>query len=183
MASETHNFGPIERLQASSIGLPGQRTFRIQFLNQEGESASLWIEKEQLQALGTAIDQLVAQLSDDQYIDIVTREPVIAEAKPEMQFPEPYDVEFKIGRLALGYDEGRGLFTLLIHDLESGQQTSGGLRCLVTRDQLQSLSEQVQVLIAAGRPRCPLCGSPLSEGIAHFCPPSNGHAKVQIEES
>jgi hypothetical protein len=28
---------------------------------------------------------------------------------------------------------------------------------------------------ASGRPRCPLCGSPL-DGSLHFCPGSNGHS-------
>ena len=90
-------------------------------------------------------------------------------------------MEFKIGRLALGYDEARGRFTLLIHDIES-QPTAAGIRCLVTRDQLQSLSEQIQGVVSAGRPRCPLCATPLTEGVAHFCPPSNGHARIQAEE-
>ena len=186
MASDTFNFGTVDRAQAAAVGLPGQRTFRIQFLNGQGESASLWIEKEQLQALGSAIDQLIAQLSDDQLVDLATREQPLSEPRPELVFPEPYTVEFKIGRLALGFDEGRGLFSLLINEVETEDQDpadGGSLRCLVTRDQLQGLSEEIVEVATSGRPRCPLCGSVLTEGIAHFCPPSNGHARVQVEES
>ena len=182
MARDSYDFGVVDRLQATAIGLPGQRTFKIQFANENGETASLWIEKEQLQTLGNAIDQLIAQLSGDPYIDIVTRDPEEIELEPESYFPEPPVVEFKIGRLALGYDEGRGRFTLLIHNIEDEQQGPVGFRCLVTRDQLQTLSHQIDAVIHAGRPRCPLCGTPLSPGTAHFCPPFNGHARVQIDD-
>lgn len=179
MASETYNFGTIDRLQASSVGLPGQRTFRVQLLNENGESASLWIEKEQMQALGSAVDQLIAQLSDEHYVDLATRDQPEHVPAPETYFPEPPVVEFKIGRLALGYDEERAGFTLLVHDIESDQEGVAGFRCLVTREQLQGLSEQIEIVVNAGRPHCPLCGQPLTVGAAHFCPPSNGHARVE----
>lgn len=181
MASNTYDFGAIERLAVNAVGLPGQRTFRLRFLSENGDSASLWIEKEQMEALGTAVDQLMAQLSDDPYVDVVSRTVDEPESAPESFFPEPPAVEFKIGRLALGYDEGKGLFTLLIHDDEEEGATAG-FRCLVTHDQLQVLSQQIDAVANAGRPRCPLCGRVLTTGVAHFCPPSNGHAKVQMEE-
>lgn len=169
-------------MQAASVGLPGQRTFRLQFLNADGQSANLWIEKEQLQALGSAIDQLMAQLSDDPYIDIATREGQEATRQSGAHFPDASDLELKIGKLALGYDEGRARFTLLVHDVEADQEGPVSFRCLVTRDQLRDLSGNIEDVVSSGRPRCPLCGTPLSVGMAHFCPPSNGHAQVQIEE-
>ena len=182
MARDQNDFGVIDRLQASSVGLPGQRTFRIQFMNEDAASASLWIEKEQLQALGSAVDQLMAQLSGSPLLDIATREEQGPEAEPEAYFPEPPAVEFKIGKLALGYDEERSRFTLLVHDIEGEQDGPADFRCLVTRDQLQALAHQIATVVASGRPTCPLCGAPLSPGTAHFCPPSNGHAEVRQEE-
>ncbi len=181
MTQDASDFGAIDKLQASSVGLPGQRTFRLQFLNEDAQSATLWIEKEQIQALGTAIEQLMAQLSDDPYVDVVSREPMEVEPQLDLVFPEP-GIEFKIGRLALGYDEGRSRFTLLVHDIEGDQEGIASFRCLVTRDQLKGLSDQIGAIVNAGRPRCPLCETPLHVGTAHFCPPSNGHAPVQIEE-
>lgn len=182
MARDGNDFGVIDRLQASSVGLPGQRTFRLQFVNEVGDSAALWIEKEQMQALGSAIEQLMAQLSGSPLVDIVTLEGGVLPAEPEGYFPESPSVEFKIGKLALGYDETRSRFTLLVHDIEADQSGPAGFRCLVTREQLQRLGDQIETVIASGRPVCPLCGTPLSPGVAHFCPPSNGHAQVQIEE-
>ena len=48
------------------------------------------------------------------------------------------------------------------------------LRCLIRQSQFRRLSEQIAGIVATGRPRCPMCGQPLS-GRVHFCPPSNGH--------
>ncbi len=179
MAGETIDFGVVDQAQASSVGLPGQRTFRLQFLNERGETACLWLEKEQLAALGEAIGQLIAQLTNEPaYVDLIEFEEGQA-AEPEIPFPEPPTVEFKIGRLALGYDEGRGRFTLLMHDIEGDLAGAAGFRCLVTREQLERLSRQIAEVVAAGRPVCPLCNAPLTVGTAHFCPPSNGHAQPE----
>lgn len=183
MASNAYDFGVVERLQASAVGLPGQRRFRLQFMNERGETANLWIEKEQLHELGHAVDQLLAQLSGDPFIDLVrVGEEEPEQSGPELEFPEPAAFEFRIGRLALGYDEGRARFMLLIRDVEDqGEPANIGFRCLVTKEQLQALSTQVEQLMASGRPLCPLCSAPLTEGMAHFCPPTNGHAEVDLE--
>ena len=47
-------FGPATRLQAQAIGEPGHRTFRLLIESDDGRAAALWVEKEQLQALGLA---------------------------------------------------------------------------------------------------------------------------------
>lgn len=182
MARDGNDFGVIDRMQASSVGLPGQRTFRLQFINEDGDSAALWIEKEQLDALGSAVEQLMAQLSGSPLVDIVSLEGGVPSAQAEGYFPESPTVEFKIGKLALGYDETRSRFTLLVHDIEADQSGPANFRCLVTREQLERLGGQIQTVIASGRPVCPLCGTPLATGVAHFCPPSNGHAQVHVEE-
>ena len=62
MFDAQHVFGPAARLQAQAIGDPGQRTFRILIESQDGRAAALWLEKEQLQALGLAVEQLLAEL-------------------------------------------------------------------------------------------------------------------------
>ncbi len=54
-------FGPATRLQAQSIGEPGHRTFRLLIESDDGRAAALWVEKEQLQALGLALEQRLAR--------------------------------------------------------------------------------------------------------------------------
>ena len=46
----------------------------------------------------------------------------------------------------------------------------------IGRDAARSLVARIGSVVAAGRPRCPLCGRPLEGDGAHFCPGANGHA-------
>lgn len=164
MAEPTHNFGLVERMQADAVGAPGQRTFRLWVVSDDG-TAMLWLEKEELQALGVAIDQLLARLS----------------SKPLWKFygtpPEPYSpedaphesvVEFKVGQLSLGYESEKDMFVLLAHDTEDDPEGPPTFTCLATASQMQQLSRRITSIVAAGRPRCPLCGDPTGpEG--HSC--------------
>jgi uncharacterized repeat protein (TIGR03847 family) len=60
-------------------------------------------------------------------------------------------------------------------DEEGDAVASGGLaRLAVTRQQAAALAERGEELVTAGRPRCPLCGSPLDPD-GHACPKTNGH--------
>ncbi len=56
------DIGLVDAVDAQSIGVPGQRTFRLRA--QAGSSHTwLWLEKETLAALGRAISQLLADRS------------------------------------------------------------------------------------------------------------------------
>ncbi len=51
-----------------------------------------------------------------------------------------------------------------------------------SREQMQLLQANALDVLASGRPRCPLCGTPLPDaGTPHFCPPTNGHQKLTLE--
>jgi len=172
-------FGPATRLQTQAIGEPGHRTFRIMVESDDGRAAALWVEKEQLQALGLAVEQLLAEFQGG------------AAAKPPRQppaetFPPNPTVDFKVGRLALGQDESEletgPRYVLLVYDLEGSASEEeepnqpATFACRATREQLRALSRNIAEVVAAGRPRCPLCGEPM-EGPdkPHGCVRANGH--------
>lgn len=174
-----HFFGPAKRLRAESIGRPGERHFRLLVESNDNRSALLWLEKEQLQALGLAAEQLTA---DVQGSSPAPRPPTA----PGEAFPSQPTLEFKIGRLALGQDESElesgPRFVLLAYDVEHTDaeeaEPSGpaDLACRLTRGQLRSLSQNVAEVIAGGRPRCPFCGDPVQRADQpHGCVRSNGH--------
>lgn len=183
MFEAQHHFGQATRLQAQSLGKPGERTFRLLIESNDQRSAVLWLEKEQLQALGLAVEQLLSELQGrlasaggSRTVDLPTAE----------SFPSPPDVEFKVGRLALGQDETElesgPRYVLLAYDLEGGGSEEeepsqpATFACRATRDQLRALSRNVAEVVAAGRPRCPLCGEPVqSLEQPHGCVRSNGH--------
>ena len=49
-------FGPVQHLSADAVGQPGQRRFRLRAISEGGSYAFVWMEKEQLSAIGEAIE-------------------------------------------------------------------------------------------------------------------------------
>ena len=164
-----HDMGDVDEIDVESIGQPGQRTFRL--LAERGpETASLWLEKEQLQALGLIIDQHIARLSRGG----APREAALLTLAG--RFPSPATIDFKVGRMALGYDTERRKFVFSAYDIEDPEQEAPRFSCAAGGSQVAALSIKIMDVVAAGRPRCPLCGAPI-EG-KHVCPGSNGHVQV-----
>lgn len=162
------DFGQAVRLEADALGEPGKRTFRLLVQASDHSFACLWLEKEQLQGLGLAIEQLLGQLP---VAPMESDQPPPA-AGP---FPSNPSVEFKIGRLALGYAEDVGRFIILAHELEADPEGAATFACQASRSQLRALADQIAAVIAAGRPRCPLCLDPMEKDQVHHCVRSNGH--------
>jgi uncharacterized repeat protein (TIGR03847 family) len=182
MAEAQFDFGVVSAIDAESIGTPGKRTFRVRVLRGD-EAASLWVEKQQLAALGEAIPRLLEQLtSPDQHGDI--------DPRPIHYFPDDPTVEFKVGRLGLGYAAQEDRLVLVAHDLESEAETEAEeesdpefptFSCRFTREQARALSTSCANAVAGGRPICVLCHRPIDpEG--HMCPSANGHQKLPLPE-
>lgn len=184
MSGERYEFSLVTRLEPDAVGVPGQRRFRLLIEGDLG-TASLWLEKEQLQALGLAIDQILEPLTT-----LWSLKPEAEATLPAVTFTETPTVDLTVGRLALGYDEAKSLFLLLIFDAESEPDIDDAaesealdpeterkaiLSARASREQLRELSTRITALVSAGRPRCPICGQPMEEGIKHTCPGSNGH--------
>ena len=162
------DLGEVDEIDAESIGPPGQRTFRV-LLERGGTTVSLWLEKEQLQALGLIIDQHVARLTRGG----ASRETAILTLAA--RFPASATVDFKVGRMALGYDTEHRKFVFSAYDVEDSEETAPKLSCAAAQHQVAALGVKIMEVVAAGRPRCPLCGAPI-EG-KHVCPASNGHVQ------
>jgi uncharacterized repeat protein (TIGR03847 family) len=172
MAEENYDFAAIDAIDAESIGTPGHRTFRVRIIRGE-DSAALWVEKQQLAALGEAIPRLLEQLdTQDQHADQA--------AETIGYFPDEPVIEFKVGRLALGYVAAEDRLVLMAHDLEieeDDESTPPTFSCRFTREQARVLSDSCAKAVAGGRPLCAICHRPIDpEG--HFCPRTNGHQKL-----
>jgi uncharacterized repeat protein (TIGR03847 family) len=168
------DFGLAEHIKADAVGEPGQRTFRVRVGTEQG-TACFWMEKEQLQALGMALDQLLAQLRSNK----VGQAAAPSAASESGDFPNAYTHEFRVGRLGLGYDDDRDQLVLLVHDQEADLEGPPTIQVRVSRGQASTLSAEITTTVAAGRPRCPLCGAPLGGG-PHSCPGSNGKSPHPI---
>lgn len=182
MAKRVYDLGVLLGLEAEALGVPGQRTFRIQAHSRNG-AARLWIEKEQLQQLAATIEQLLVEVAQSRGF---------TNGGASLPFPGLPTAEFHVGRITLGYDQDADLVTMLVFEsvplAEEEAQDLGGsepdgeqVHFQTSRDLAQTFSRQALDVCAAGRPRCPLCGAPL-DGPTHFCPRSNGHAPLPSEE-
>lgn len=172
LAERAGDLGSVTRLRADAVGKPGQRAFRV-LVEGEQRTACLWVEREQLRALAMLIEQL---LSGWPAIEIRSAPPEPAAPAPAAEFASQPDVDFRVGQLALGYDEPNAVYVLLAHNVESEAESEPDFSCRATRAQLRALGETITPLLAAGRPRCPMCEAPLGGG-AHRCARSNGHIR------
>lgn len=166
---QRYEFESVTRAEAEAIGVPGQRRFRMIFGDATG-TVVLWLEKQQLQALGLAFEQMIAQL-----LAAGVPEARVREAEPDPVGPVPADAhELQVGRIALGYDEARSALTLFIHDDEAEEDTPPDVVVRLALQQAKVMATQIERVVAAGRPTCPKCGQPIGpEG--HVCPHDNGH--------
>ena len=170
------DFGLADAVDAETIGPPGERTFRIR-ARAGVNHASLWMEKEQLSALGRALSQVLAERSSERG--------KASQPAPEMgDFPQDVDVDMRIARMGLDFEAEREHVVVLADDSEAVERgDTPAFRVEITRAMALALIESIPKIVGAGRPLCPLCGQALEGDGQHFCPGTNGHSDEPIPEA
>lgn len=167
----TADFGYARRIDAESFGEPGQRTFRLRIEGSGGETATLWVEKQQVQALELALRQMLTQLEHG------------PTAAPDMTgFPQDPEHEFRVGRMSMGYDPADKRVILQAYELTAGDDAEPEITTKLLADQCAALRAKLSEIIAGGRPICPLCEGPI-DASGHSCIRSNGHREDPIPET
>ena len=175
------DFGRVTSLEAEAMGEPGQRTFRLR-VSSDQRTASLWLEKEQLQALALALMRLLVQMGQPEYIPAAG-----AVANPLSPFPEQPSLDLKVGRLGLGLDQAEGNIVLFAYEVEEAEEESeqaeseqaeAVLACRAAPAQCRDLVAMIEGIVAAGRPICRLCLGPIDPA-GHVCARSNGHGSEE----
>jgi uncharacterized repeat protein (TIGR03847 family) len=165
-----NQLGRAFKVNADAVGEPGNRRFRL-LVEAEHGSACLWLEKEQLFQLATAIQRLLstADLSGSDTPSAMT------------QRTGDQSFEFQVGQLMIN-DESRGpILQLQANDQEESDSRIPTIGTLIDLGQLKALAEEALNVCAAGRPRCPLCGVPMGpEG--HQCVKTNGYHKDLVDD-
>jgi uncharacterized repeat protein (TIGR03847 family) len=161
------DLGALVHIAAEAQGQPGQRRFRIQVLNGANESGSFWLEKEQLAALGEAIEQV---LRDEDYRH---REKAPDDRAPVPVFPLNADYDFRVGQLSVGLDRERESMVLLIGEAVD-EEEADVVRVSFSFERAYVLRREITSTVSAGRPPCPLCTAPLDPS-GHVCVRTNGH--------
>lgn len=165
---ENYELEDVELLSAYTLGEPGKRTFFLIIGSQE-DWLRVWLEKEQLQVLGLAIEQFFFTLQREQ--PELFREEEEAPLSGGVPSGLP-SVELEIDQIALGFDQGRVILEFLVHKPGELEEEPAGLQCRSTLAQLRQLGNRARDICAAGRPRCILCGGPIDPS-GHICPRVN----------
>ena len=164
------DFGAAKDIEAQATGQPGQRTFRLRTMGEAGQAASVRLEKEHLLGLRMGLYEVLAKTSHRRK----------SKAAGVVYFPPTPDYDFAVGELGIGFSDGKFVLEVRQLEVEEDQDTTA-IRTQFTLEQGATLATQLDEIIAAGRPICSLCKSPIDpEG--HICIKSNGHARQPIPE-
>jgi uncharacterized repeat protein (TIGR03847 family) len=152
----------------------------------------MWIEKQDLNSLSLALDRLLASVTEGQYLRVEARagEQPTPQSMPA-DFPTHPTYDFQVGEMKLNYETGDKLFLLNVTPLEIIMEFGREPRVELREENLvsfgftpqtaQALSTTITQIVSAGRPVCPLCGTPL-DGEPHACVKQNGHHQIVLVE-
>jgi uncharacterized repeat protein (TIGR03847 family) len=186
MAGQLFEFDPPERFVAGTVGQPGERTFFLQ-ASGGGRLVSVALEKVQVAALAEKLDELLDEVRRRQGSDSAVPAAATVDLEDVAPLTTPVEEEFRVGTLALAWDDEAGQVIVEAQSAEAQATTGEGeavtegaeftgdlLRVRISPEAARAFSKRAQRVVAAGRPPCPLCGNPLdAEG--HVCPRQNGH--------
>ena len=161
------DLGILNYISAEAVGQPGQRRFRLLALSDIGESGSLWLEKEQLVALAEAITNVLR----DEGFTYVPR-PMDDMPEPPV-FPLNADVDFRLAQLSMGLDRDNRRIVLIAADGPEDEDTLT-VNMSFAFPAAHELRQEIERVVAAGRPPCPLCTAPMDPS-GHVCVRTNGH--------
>src|SRR5579862_7258067 len=100
---ELHDFGRAELFDAEAIGRPGERKFRL-IARSGRHTASLWLERDQLDRLNIFLEQLLSQITGAPTLRPEAQARANAPSAPD-DFPDSPEVDFQVGRLEIEYDQ------------------------------------------------------------------------------
>lgn len=186
MSRQVFEFGAPERFVTGTVGMPGERTFYLQ-ARQTGRITSVVLEKAQVAALAERTDQLLDEARASRASESEIPETAASELADVAPLDLPLVEEFRVGAMALGWDEGSRRVVIEAHAVaeegvdvpELADDDADGpdtMRVWLTPAQARAFAERARQVVSAGRPPCPFCSQPLDpEG--HICPRANGYRR------
>ena len=186
MSRQVFNFPSPDRFVVGTVGMPGERTFFLQARSGDVLTGVV-IEKSQALVLADRIDQLLDEVRDTRSPASGIPDSALVADMDTAPLEVPITQEFRVGAMALGWDEASAKVVIEAHasteeqsevpeiadDDAPGVDT---LRVWLTANQARAFSARTRVVCAAGRPPCPFCTQPLDPQ-GHICPRANGYRR------
>ncbi len=187
MARQIWEFRLPERFVVGTVGMPGERTFYLQAKSGD-EIVSVAFEKQQADALSDRIDQLLDEVRGSRAPEDVVPEKAPVELSDHAPLDLPLEEEFRVGAMALGWDEANNLVIIEAHAVsdvegfeppELADDDSEGpdtVRVWMSAPYARAFAERTRAIVSSGRPACPFCQQPLDPQ-GHMCPRANGYKR------
>jgi uncharacterized repeat protein (TIGR03847 family) len=147
MNSHQHIFQPATILRVNAIGAPGERTFFLQGGDADN-LVTLLIEKVQVQVMAVGAIRMIDGIEAEQPEGGKSHAEY---AEAEMQLNLPVDPLFRVGEVALGYDQEKDLLLLQVAE-EGAEDDRQQVMFWVTREQMRGLAFWALELANRGRP-------------------------------
>jgi uncharacterized repeat protein (TIGR03847 family) len=174
MTSQKWSFDQPDRFIVGTIGAPGEREFFFQ-IRQKNILVSLATEKSQATALAERITTIIREIKKSAPLHAVNAGP-----SDDQPLELPLDSEFVVGAIGIAFDPA--LLEIEIsfraEDAEEGDDEDSGPVVEIHLDLSTALAfaQRTMALVAAGRPLCPFCISPIDHK-GHLCPRANGYRR------
>lgn len=149
----------VDTFIAGTVGPAGERVFFLQAVA-GNQVVTLKVEKQQVIALA---DYLASMLTD-------LPEPDADSVPAPSGLTTPVEPEWAVASMGVAYVESRDRVALWAEQLMiDDDDTPATSRFQLTRGQVRGFVDHANELVAAGRPPCQFCGSPLNDGNG-WCP-------------
>jgi uncharacterized repeat protein (TIGR03847 family) len=174
MTSQQWSFDQPDRFIVGTIGAPGEREFYFQ-VRQKNILISLATEKSQATALAERITTIIREIKKSAPLSAVNPAPV-----DDLPLELPLDSEFVVGAIGIAFDPSLLEIEISVRaeDGDEVEDEDSGPIVEIHLDLSMALAfaQRTMALVAAGRPLCPFCISPIDPR-GHLCPRANGYRR------
>lgn len=186
MPTIVHGFDWPDRVVVGTVGQPGQRSFYLQ-ARAGSRLVSVALEKEQSALLAEKIEEILDQLMSQEGNPISVPSATPVELVDNDPLEQPVEPEFRTGALSLGWDPTTAqvvieAYPIIEVDEADAEEFFGSdepieveppevMLVRIPVGTARAFAKRTLEVVGAGRPICPVCGSPIDpEGHVHSQP-------------
>jgi uncharacterized repeat protein (TIGR03847 family) len=177
MPTIVHRFDWPDRVVVGTVGEPGSRAFYLQ-ARAGARVVSVALEKGQSALLAERIEEILDKLmaADGNPFNIPTGTPV--ELVDNDPLEQPVTPEFRTDTMSLGWDPSTAQLVIEAYPFVDPDEDAPDRAEAEPAEMLQvripvgtarAFAKRTLEIVGAGRPICPLCGTPMDAG-GHVCP-------------
>ncbi|MBC7441043.1 MAG: DUF3090 domain-containing protein [Ramlibacter sp.] len=181
MPSIVHEFAWPDRVVVGTVGLPGSRTFYLQ-VRTGAQIVSISMDKQHAVLLADAVDEMLDELMDREGNPFSVPNTTPIELVDNDPLEQPVAEEFRTGAMSLVWDPSTvqiviEAFQVVEPDededfaamLRAPKEPEGLLLVRMPVGTARAFAKRAREVVGAGRPICPLCGTPI-DADGHVCP-------------